>query len=222
MGTKLRNVVIVVGLLGAFAGGTASAESLNPYAQARGHMSCLEAHPGAVVFCAAREDRRAIREIKRRARLEVRRTHAHVKIHARPMIWDPVKLDRANHWQRRNLRRLQSMPTWHSTDPLTAGRELSYEAGWTHENGQWDCLYSLWNRESGWSTPDTNASSGAAGIPQALPPSKMGDGWAEVDGNGNATARAIRIQVLWGIGYIKARYGDACSAWGHSNAYNWY
>lgn len=66
-----------------------------------------------------------------------------------------------------------------------------------------------------------NGSSGAAGIPQALPPSKMGAGWDETV-NHRPTLRALKIQILWGISYIKARYGDACSAWNHSNEYNWY
>jgi hypothetical protein len=72
--------------------------------------------------------------------------------------------------------------------------------GW--DNSQFGCLVNLWNRESGWNSKAANPS-GAYGIPQALPGSKMGAGW-NTD---------YRVQVRWGIGYIAARYGSPCGAW---------
>jgi hypothetical protein len=85
--------------------------------------------------------------------------------------------------------------------------------GWG--NDQYNCLVLLWNRESGWRVNAYNASSGAYGIPQALPGSKMasaGDDWRT-----NA-----ETQVDWGVGYIADRYGTPCAAWAHSEAFNWY
>lgn len=82
--------------------------------------------------------------------------------------------------------------------------------GWT--GGQFSCLYSLWDRESGWSTWAHNGSSGAHGIPQALPGWKMGSGW-ESD---------PVVQIRWGLGYIRGRYGTPCGAWGHFVSANWY
>ncbi len=79
---------------------------------------------------------------------------------------------------------------------------------------QFSCLVSLWNRESHWSTTAGNAS-GAYGIPQALPGSKMAS--AGADWQTNATT-----QITWGLGYIKGRYGSPCAAWAHSQASNWY
>lgn len=76
----------------------------------------------------------------------------------------------------------------------------------------WQCLVALWNRESGWSVSAHNRSSGAHGIPQALPGSKMGPGWQS-----NA-----HVQIRWGLGYIYGRYGGPCGAWGHSQATGWY
>jgi hypothetical protein len=79
---------------------------------------------------------------------------------------------------------------------------------------QFDCLVSLWNRESHWNVYASNAS-GAYGIPQALPGSKMasaGDDWA----TNPAT------QITWGLGYITGRYGDPCGAWAHSQSSGWY
>lgn len=77
------------------------------------------------------------------------------------------------------------------------------------------CLANLWQKESGWSYTAYNASSGATGIPQALPGSKMAT--AGLDWQTDA-----RTQIAWGLGYIQASYGTPCSAWSHSQAVNWY
>ncbi|KQW07532.1 hypothetical protein ASC66_00520 [Leifsonia sp. Root4] len=85
--------------------------------------------------------------------------------------------------------------------------------GWGSE--QFDCLVALWNRESGWRANAYNASSGAYGIPQALPGSKMsvsGDDWRT-----NAAT-----QIEWGLSYIGGRYGNPCGAWQHSETVGWY
>ena len=85
--------------------------------------------------------------------------------------------------------------------------------GWGAD--QFQCLDRLWQKESGWSYTAYNASSGATGIPQSLPGSKMataGDDWQT-----NA-----RTQITWGLGYISSAYGTPCSAWSHSQAMNWY
>lgn len=82
--------------------------------------------------------------------------------------------------------------------------------GWV--GAQWTCLDTLWGvRESGWNQYAGNPS-GAYGIPQALPGSKMGEGWHDDP----------RVQIEWGLGYIAGRYGDPCSALAHSYALNWY
>jgi nitrate reductase NapE component len=85
--------------------------------------------------------------------------------------------------------------------------------GWGLE--EFDCLVALWNRESHWNVYAHNASSGAYGIPQALPGNKMataGADWAT-----NPTT-----QIKWGLGYIAARYDTPCGAWAHSEEHNWY
>ena len=85
--------------------------------------------------------------------------------------------------------------------------------GWGSD--QFRCLDLLWTRESGWRADAYNASSGAYGIPQSLPGSKMAS--AGADWRTNAAT-----QIDWGLGYIDARYGSPCGAWAHSEAYNWY
>ncbi|WP_244972505.1 phospholipase [Paramicrobacterium fandaimingii] len=85
--------------------------------------------------------------------------------------------------------------------------------GWGE--GEFSCLVSLWNKESGWSYTASNPSSGAYGIPQALPGSKMSS--VAADWETNATT-----QITWGLKYISGVYGSPCSAWGHSQSTGWY
>lgn len=85
--------------------------------------------------------------------------------------------------------------------------------GWGTE--QYDCLVALWQKESGWNHYAYNASSGATGIPQALPGSKMASAGADWQTN-------YETQINWGLGYISGRYGNPCGAWSHSQATNWY
>lgn len=82
-------------------------------------------------------------------------------------------------------------------------------------SGQFSCLVNLWNYESGWRWNATNRSSGAYGIPQALPASKM----ASVGSDWRTNAKT---QIKWGLNYIKGRYGSPCGAWSHFKSYNWY
>jgi len=80
---------------------------------------------------------------------------------------------------------------------------------------QMPCLDKLWTRESGWNYKSYNSSSGAYGIPQALPGSKMaafGDDWK----TNPAT------QIKWGLNYIENRYKTPCNAWEHFLDVGWY
>ena len=95
----------------------------------------------------------------------------------------------------------------------TAAQMASANYGWGSD--QFSCLVSLWSKESGWNYQAYNDSSGATGIPQALPGSKMAS--AGSDWQTNAAT-----QIAWGLGYISSVYGTPCSAWGHSQATNWY
>ncbi|WP_211332552.1 lytic transglycosylase domain-containing protein [Nocardioides aurantiacus] len=80
---------------------------------------------------------------------------------------------------------------------------------------QWQYLDALWQRESGWNHLAENASSGAYGIPQSLPGSKMAD--VAPDWRTNA-----ETQITWGLAYIAARYGNPQGAWEHSERVGWY
>ncbi|MDM4722489.1 lytic transglycosylase domain-containing protein [Micromonospora sp. WMMA1363] len=93
------------------------------------------------------------------------------------------------------------------------GCALTLDAGF--EIDQFPCLDKLWTKESGWNHKARNSSSGAYGIPQALPGSKMGS----VAGDWQTNPAT---QIEWGLGYIKGRYGTPCKAWGHSQNVGWY
>jgi hypothetical protein len=79
---------------------------------------------------------------------------------------------------------------------------------------QFGCLYQMWMRESGWRYNAANAS-GAYGIPQALPGSKMATAGADWLSN-------PATQIRWGLGYIKSTYGSPCGAWAFWQANGWY
>jgi hypothetical protein len=81
--------------------------------------------------------------------------------------------------------------------------------------GQFSCLDPLWDHESGWSVTAANPGSGAYGIPQALPGSRMAS--AGPDWQTNAAT-----QIKWGLEYIKGSYGSPCAAWAHEQATGWY
>jgi hypothetical protein len=83
------------------------------------------------------------------------------------------------------------------------------------QDSQFYCLDALWDRESGWNVYASNPGTGAYGIPQALPGSKMAS--AGLDWAGDA-----ETQIQWGLGYIDATYGSPCAAWGHEEATGWY
>jgi hypothetical protein len=104
-------------------------------------------------------------------------------------------------------------------DPVPVGeaqqiaRAMLPDFGWS-PSSQFGCLVNLWDKESGWNTHASNPS-GAYGIPQALPGSKMST--AGPDWQNNA-----HTQITWGLGYIKDRYSSPCGAWAHSESTGWY
>lgn len=94
-------------------------------------------------------------------------------------------------------------------------RLLAAPYGWS-VGAEWDALVKLWNQESGWNNKAKNPSSGAYGIPQALPESKLPSAGQESGGSDPAA------QISWGLSYIKQRYGSPSAAWAHERAVNWY
>jgi tape measure domain-containing protein len=96
---------------------------------------------------------------------------------------------------------------------VALGKRMAAQVGWT--GGQWRALRAMWAHESSWNPNARNPSSGAYGIPQALPASKM----SLAAQHGNAAA-----QIAWGIRYIKRRYGTPERAWSlwQARSPHWY
>ncbi|MET9086169.1 phage tail tape measure protein [Streptomyces sp. NPDC004237] len=95
------------------------------------------------------------------------------------------------------------------------GETLAAARGWA--GAQWAALKNLWNGESGWNERALNKSSGAYGIPQSLPASKM----ASAGGDWKTNAAT---QIKWGLGYIAGRYGNPVNAYNAwlSRSPHWY
>jgi hypothetical protein len=98
-------------------------------------------------------------------------------------------------------------------DPQTIAEALLPTYGWS--SSEMSCLVPLWMGESGWRVSAENASSGAYGIPQSLPGSKM----ATVAGDWRTNPVT---QITWGLGYISERYGSPCGAWSFKQGHGWY
>lgn len=111
--------------------------------------------------------------------------------------------------QQRSYPQAPSDPT--GAQAIAAGQVSA--RGWGE--GEFGCLVALWNKESGWNAGALNRGSGAYGIPQALPGSKMASAGADWETNPST-------QIAWGLGYIGSRYGSPCGAWDHSQRVGWY
>ena len=92
-------------------------------------------------------------------------------------------------------------------------RQNLKDYGWSLS--QYSPLVKLWNRESNWRWNALNRSSGAYGIPQSLPASKMRSAGADWRDNAGT-------QIKWGLGYIRGRYGSPAAAWSHETRVGWY
>jgi hypothetical protein len=100
------------------------------------------------------------------------------------------------------------------TDPKEIARQILRNK-FGYGSSQFSCFNNIIMRESMWKVNATNPSSGAYGIPQALPGSKMAS-----EGSDWRTNPAT--QIIWSIKYMKDRYGSPCSAWSFKRANGWY
>ncbi|WP_181407535.1 aggregation-promoting factor C-terminal-like domain-containing protein [Nocardioides sambongensis] len=138
---------------------------------------------------------------------------------AAAQVPDAVILEELRRTAERIAQRLPSAePTLLPTDVAPdSNRGLGYRLmlDFGFDRTQWPYLDALWHRESGWNHLAENPSSGAYGIPQSLPGTKMavvGPDWRSNP----------ETQIRWGLAYIAARYGNPEGAWAHSERVNWY
>jgi hypothetical protein len=100
------------------------------------------------------------------------------------------------------------------TDPKEMARQI-LKNKYGYGSSQFNCFNNIIMRESMWKVNATNPSSGAYGIPQALPASKM----ATIASDWRTNPAT---QIIWGIEYMKDRYGSPCAAWSFKSSHGWY
>jgi hypothetical protein len=105
------------------------------------------------------------------------------------------------------------MRSFPSGSARAIGAQMVADRGWS--SSQFMCLDSVWTHESNWRINAYNSSSGAYGIPQAAPGSRMGSVGSDWRTN-------PATQISWGLSYIAARYGDPCAAWSFWQSHHWY
>jgi hypothetical protein len=158
---------------------------------------------GSTDLSSARADAAAAAAVADRAEQPVTRSDNRAKA-------DPLKKDTLSLGSGNTMSRTEDLS---DEDPKSIARALLSSFGW--DESQFGCLDSLWERESHWNPSAENSSSGAYGIPQSLPGSKMAS--VAADWRTNPVT-----QIKWGLGYIQDRYGSPCGAWGHSESNGWY
>jgi resuscitation-promoting factor RpfB len=93
---------------------------------------------------------------------------------------------------------------------VALGKAMAAKYGWT--GPQFTALVQLWNMESGWSTHALNSKTRSTGIPQLNPNyHKIPANWA-----------SPRVQIAWGLNYIRSTYGNPENALAHENQQGWY
>lgn len=124
-----------------------------------------------------------------------------------------AKAAREARQQRERAARSASRTVSYDDPRRIAASMMAERYGWG--SGEYSCLSSLWGHESGWDVHAENSSSGAYGIPQALPGSKMssyGSDWQD-----NPVT-----QIQWGLSYIDQSYGTPCGALSAWQSKGWY
>lgn len=103
-------------------------------------------------------------------------------------------------------------PVAYGSNEALANSMAASGYGWT--GSETTCLDELWTEESGFSSTAVNSSSGATGIPQLLPSAHtIPANWSDP-----------RVQISWGLTYVKDTYGTPCAAWSFETSHtpNWY
>lgn len=213
----VRTVAITL-LVGGFAGGFYLSESR------QGQQEAIEAQ------IAAERDRAEVEFLQRRhqtyllatAQLRAAEYEASQKAAAAAKYEAERAHDAAQTASRKKREANRAAPPYtgpipESCEEYTGNRKIGcallLESGFGLD--QMPCLDKLWTKESGWNHKARNRSSGAYGIPQALPGSKMSSVGADWEYN-------PATQIKWGLGYIEDRYGTPCKAWEHSQRVGWY
>ena len=132
--------------------------------------------------------------------------------------WDRISMDGKDYYipgGKTSSEVPEGLPIWDGEKGEYQKYALSLLADYGWDDSELIPLIYLWDRESRWNPAAHNRSSGAHGIPQSLPASKMAS-------EGDDYYYNPETQIRWGLGYIAGRYGSPSNAWAHSESYGWY
>ncbi|MCX5233673.1 aggregation-promoting factor C-terminal-like domain-containing protein [Streptomyces prunicolor] len=108
---------------------------------------------------------------------------------------------------------LTSAPAQAATTSASSAQSIAHKM--IPSAAQYNAFSKIVEHESGWNVTATNSSSGAYGLVQALPGSKMSS--AGSDWKTNAAT-----QIKWGLDYMNSRYGSPTAAWSFWQSNGWY
>ncbi|MEV8601751.1 transglycosylase SLT domain-containing protein [Streptomyces griseoviridis] len=169
------------------------------------HLKVIEAlQLQAAAQAAAHREAAAEAAAKRRAREAKAATERRAAAKAAAEAKRPAAPPRANRSQSRGL------PAHTAT--VSGAQSLARSR---LSSAQYSCLSAVVEHESGWNHRAVNPSSGAYGLFQALPGSKMASA-------GSDWRTSPLTQMRWGLSYMKARYGSPCGAWNFWQKNGWY
>ena len=209
-----RSRAIVIAAAGALSVATAASAAAATWSQgSQGHAAVPDG-PVEVTGTAAGSPRLAVVDQLARpiAEAETRQSSATAAQHAFQLRLTQTRDAIVQRQAARNLAARKAAAAA-SGSPRQIAQAMLASFGWA--SSQFSCLDPLWEHESGWSVSAANPGSGAFGIPQALPGSRMAS--AGPDWQSSATT-----QIKWGLEYIKGTYGSPCAASAHEQATGWY
>ncbi|MFE7464948.1 lytic transglycosylase domain-containing protein [Streptomyces sp. NPDC057499] len=125
-----------------------------------------------------------------------------------------VEQERKKKEERANRSSVRSASSFAAQGSYTAA-EVQAIARQMVPAGQFQCFSNIVNHESTWNYRASNPSSGAYGLVQALPASKMSTAGADWQTN-------PATQIKWGLNYMNGKYGSPCGAWSFWQQHNWY
>ncbi|MEV7322717.1 transglycosylase SLT domain-containing protein [Streptomyces sp. NPDC093970] len=108
---------------------------------------------------------------------------------------------------------LSAAPAQAATGSASSAQAIAHKM--IPDAAQFNAFSNIVSHESGWNPSATNSSSGAYGLVQALPGSKMASAGSDWKTN-------PATQIKWGLDYMNSRYGSPTAAWSFWQANGWY
>jgi hypothetical protein len=204
-----RSKAVVIAAAGALSVATAASAAAATTSQATGGHTAGSDGPAEITREAAGAPRLSVTDQLARPVAENQQGHDTLAQHAFRLR---LIQTRAAIAQRQAARKRAAVPAG-SGSPRQIAQAMLGSFGWSP--GQFSCLDPLWEHESRWSVTAANPGSGAFGIPQALPGSRMASA-------GPDWQTSAATQITWGLRYIRDTYGSPCAAFSHEQATGWY